>query len=151
MVERSEQPTIKLEVAAAEQQHLPAAADALSDYFNAAAAALPSSLPPAAPTTSSPLATDSEDGEALRVTIDSKERLRWSPQLHQRFCKAVAELGGSAVAKVSARAAHLPTQQPCIPSIRPGRHPVCPPVRSGLRQPPQGAMRPLLLLTGWRG
>ncbi len=39
------------------------------------------------------------DGE-LRVVIDSKERLRWSPALHQRFCQAVDSLGGCAVAKV---------------------------------------------------
>jgi len=36
----------------------------------------------------------------LRVVVDSKERLRWSPQLHQRFCQAVDELGGCAFAKV---------------------------------------------------
>ena len=34
-----------------------------------------------------------------QVVIDAKERLRWSPQLHSRFCQAVAELGGCAFAK----------------------------------------------------
>ncbi len=41
-----------------------------------------------------------EEQEPLRITVDAKERLRWSPALHQRFCQAVAELGGSALAKV---------------------------------------------------
>lgn len=47
------------------------------------------------------------DAEPLRVCVDSRERLRWSPALHQCFVDAVNALGGSAFAKVrrAARAA----------------------------------------------
>lgn len=48
---------------------------------------------------SAALAAQEEEDNELRVIIDSKERLRWSPQLHQRFCDAVESLGGCAVAK----------------------------------------------------
>ena len=41
-----------------------------------------------------------QEQEQLRVTVDSKERLRWSAALHERFCQAVADLGGSPFAKV---------------------------------------------------
>lgn len=45
-----------------------------------------------------------EEKEPLRITVDrcgSQERLRWTPQLHQRFCEATAALGGAPFAKVS--------------------------------------------------
>lgn len=48
------------------------------------------------------------EGEPMRVTIDSNMRLRWSPQLHQHFCNAVAALGGSAFAKVWRLGAAVP-------------------------------------------
>lgn len=40
------------------------------------------------------------EAEPLRVCIDSRERLRWSPALHDCFVDAVNALGGSAFAKV---------------------------------------------------
>lgn len=56
-------------------------------------------VPQQPPAEQSPPPSSSGDGE-LRVVIDSKERLRWSPALHHRFCQAVDSLGGCAVAKV---------------------------------------------------
>lgn len=58
----------------------------------------------------SPPPSSSGEGE-LRVVIDSKERLRWSPALHQRFCQAVDSLGGCAVAKVGWDNAEGPGRQ----------------------------------------
>ena len=49
-----------------------------------------------------PLPAAAKGGGRSPVLIDSKERLRWSPQLHRVFCEAVEELGGSAFAKVRA-------------------------------------------------
>ena len=102
-----------------------------------------------------------EEQEPLRITVDAKERLRWSPALHQRFCQAVAELGGSALAKVgaafvAARAGVAPaswlvlgTRAPTVPDAAPhfpqSAHstPATPPSchSTGCTSPPAPAVR----------
>lgn len=57
------------------------------------------------------------EAEPLRVCVDSRERLRWSPALHQCFVDAVNALGGSAFAKVRQAAGDLAAGAASLPNL----------------------------------